>query len=245
MAAPSVYSAVAAVASELAPQGIAKTHFNEADQYHYRSIDDVLNRLAPLLSKHKLCIFPQVLERTQTERVGLAQELLLHVTLKVAFDLVSADDGSCQRVEAIGEALDHADKGTAKAMSAAYKSAMLQTFCIPVAAEDAEGASPRLTRKEPTTEPVQGWQAWAADICDIVCSCESERALRTVQERNRDLLFALSRARPELYKQMGEEVARRQQQLRAPPRKQPPKGSAQKKPSTPKVPAKAKRLENA
>ena len=212
--AASVYSAIIAITSELAPQGIAKSRFNAADQYHYRSIDDVLDRLSPLLAKHRLCILPRVLERSETERAGLGEGLLLQVTLKIAFELVSADDGSSHTVEAFGEALDPADKGSAKAMSAAYKSAMLQTFCIPVSGEDADAASPRLHRPQVTAEPMQGWEAWMRDIADIVGVCETEQALRLLQDRNRKLLVALSRAEPELYRTLGEAVSKRQQDLK-------------------------------
>ena len=50
MSAPSVYAAINAVSAELAEHGIAKSHVNEADDYKYRSIDDLLDRLAPLLA---------------------------------------------------------------------------------------------------------------------------------------------------------------------------------------------------
>ena len=50
--------------------GIAKSRFNQADDYKYRSIDDVLDRLAPLLAKHRLCVLPRVRERQTTERSG-------------------------------------------------------------------------------------------------------------------------------------------------------------------------------
>ena len=53
MAAPSVYTAINAIAAELAQHGIAKSRTYEADDYKYRSIDDVLDRLAPLLAKHR------------------------------------------------------------------------------------------------------------------------------------------------------------------------------------------------
>ena len=94
MSAPNVYAAINAVAAALAKQGIAKNHLNQADDYKYRSIDDVLDRLAPLLAEHQLCVFPRVLERTVTERRDDAQHLLLHVALRVKYTLVSAEDGS-------------------------------------------------------------------------------------------------------------------------------------------------------
>ncbi len=143
MSAPSVYAAINAVSAELAEHGIAKSHVNEADDYKYRSIDDLLDRLAPLLAKHRLCVLPRALKRTEVERQDDAQRSLFHVSLKVAFTLTSVDDGSSHVVEAYGEALDASDKATAKAMSAAYKSAMIQTFCIPLAgSEDPDRASP-------------------------------------------------------------------------------------------------------
>jgi hypothetical protein len=214
--AAAVYSAISAVAAELAPVGIAKNHFNAVDQYQYRSIDDVLNRLAPLLAKHRLCVLPRVLRRIEKEREGLGETLLLHITLKVRFELVSAEDGSMHAVVGFGEALDGGDKGTAKAMSSAYKAAMLQTFCIPVSSDDPDAASTKLRKTEATAEPVQGWEAWVRDIIDMIGVCETKQALRSVQSRQRSLLAALSRERPELYRELGETFGARSKALAEP-----------------------------
>jgi len=198
-----VYRAISALTEELAPTGIPKTHTNVQGQYQYRSIDDVLNRLAPLLSKHRLCVLPRTLERVAIDRTVEHDALLVHVTLKVAFDLVSADDSSCHTVEAFGEALDEGDKATAKAMSAAYKSAMLQTFCIPVGgAEDADASTFKL-RNHHEPEPVQGWAQWMRDMIDMIGVCETAEALGRVQDSNRALLKAIGRERPELYEAIG------------------------------------------
>lgn len=221
MGAPSVYAAINAITAELAGSGIPKTRINEVDDYRYRSIDDVLNGLAPLLAKHRLCVLPRVLERQVIERQG-EEQLLVDVTLRVAFSMVSAEDGSSHLVEAYGEAFDAGDKGTAKAMSAAYKSAMIQAFCIPVGdVEDADATSHRLAAKTHVPEPVQGWEQWARDIQDIVAVCESEQAVDTVQERNRELLKAISRERHELYEELGECFTERREALHG-RAKQPP-----------------------
>lgn len=214
MSAPSVYGAINAVTAELAGNGIAKSRTNEVDDYKYRSIDDVLDRLAPLLAKHRLCVLPRALERTVTERSDEQDHLLLHVTLRVEFTLTSVDDGTSHTVEAYGEALDGGDKATAKAMSAAYKAAMVQTFCIPVSgAEDADRASHRLSPRAHSPEPLQGWPQWCLDIEDIVSLCESEAAISTVQERNRDLLKALAREQPQLYAELGQAFLSRREVL--------------------------------
>lgn len=215
MSAPTVYAAINAVSAELAARGIAKAHVNEADDYRYRSIDDLLDRLAPLLARHRLCVLPRVKERSLVERQDDAQRLLFHVSLKAAFVLTSVDDGSSHVVTAYGEALDASDKATAKAMSAAYKSAMIQTFCIPIAgSEDPDRASPKVTSRTHLAEPVQGWEQWARDIEDIVSLCESEAAIDLVQDRNRELLTGLSRERQDLYRELGECVGARRETLR-------------------------------
>ena len=90
---PHVYRAINAITTAFASDGIPKAHTNVRDQYQYRSIDDVLNRLGPLLARHRLCILPRVLERTATEQRGDGDMLLTAVTVRVAYELVSCRDG--------------------------------------------------------------------------------------------------------------------------------------------------------
>lgn len=139
-----------------------------------------------------------------------------HVALRVAFTLTSVEDGSSHTVEAYGEALDAGDKATTKAMSAAYKSAMVQTFCIPVCgSEDADRTCHRLSSRTHDAEPVQGWKQWCLDFEDIVALCESEQAISMLQERNRDLLKALAGEQAELYAQLGQAFTSRREVLSA------------------------------
>ena len=203
-----VYQAINQIVRSFSKSPIGKLHTNSIEQYQYRSIDDVLNRLGPLLARHGLCVLPRVLRRESEDRTGDAGVLLVSVRLLVAFDLVSARDGSRHVVKAWGEALDHGDKGTAKAMSAAFKGAMLQTFCIPVGNAEADSSTYRL-KTEATPEPVEGWPCWADGLCDMINGCESSEALGRVRSRYAGLLVALSRARPELYAMVGERFSDR------------------------------------
>ena len=214
MAAPSVYAAIVSVAAEFGRSGIAKSRTNEQDGYKYRSIDDILERLSPLLAAGRLCVLPRVVERTVVERSDEGHRLVLNVAVRVAFTIVSADDASSHVVEAFGEALDPGDKATAKAMSAAYKSAMIQTFCIPLSgAEDPDTTSYRLRQNTHSPEPVGGWEQWAQDTKEIVLSCESDGAVELVQCRNRELLKALSRERSDLYDELGQTFSERRRAL--------------------------------
>lgn len=227
-----VYQAIAAITAALSSGGIPKRQFNIRDQYFYRSIDDVVNCLSPLLAQHKLCVLPRVLERQATEQAGEQDQRLMSVMLKVAFDLVSAEDGSNHTAESYGEALDPGDKATAKAMTAAYKSAVVQIFCIPTVAEDADAASPRLKAPRHDPAPVEGWEQWAHDIIATIGICESREALGRVQDTHRDKLKAIAREKQGLYQAIGAAFTSRRQALDSPKPAAPPAKPAKKPTAT-------------
>jgi hypothetical protein len=215
MTAPRVYAAIAAVTAELSKLGIAKERTNQELGYQFRGIDDIYNALSPLLAKHRLCILPRILERSCLERRSAGGEALFAVTVRAAFEFVSVRDGSSHVVETFGEALDGGDKATAKAMSAAYKYAALQTFCIPTEADhDADAVTHRVKAGAPLLPaPDQGWAQWVADIQSVVASCHSDEALTRLQNSNRELLLALSRAEPSLYAAIGSAIRARREAL--------------------------------
>jgi len=230
--APRVYAAIASVTSRLAREGIPKSQRNGQDHYAFRGIDDVLNRLAPLLARHHLCILPRVIERTCEERQGANDTLLLSVCLKVAFDIVSAKDGSMHTIEGFGEALDTGDKATAKAMSAAYKHLVLQAFCVPVRGiEDADATTFRLSSGKDQQDPVQGWEQWSLDIRDLIAGCETEDAIDRVQGTYRGMLRTASKRQPGIYAAIGVAMRERRKVLKrvAPPpaAARQPRGKAQ------------------
>lgn len=164
-----VYPAIAAVMSEIAREGIAKGRKNQQQGYQFRGIDDVYNALSPILAKHALCILPRVLSRECAERQTQKGAVLFYTTVEVEFDFVSADDGSRHTIKTFGEAMDSADKSTNKAMSAAYKYACMQAFCIPtegdndadattpdVAPREGQGAASRRSPKQADGNPFEG-----------------------------------------------------------------------------------------
>jgi hypothetical protein len=130
-ATPNVYELIANCTAELAKTGIAKDSRNAQQGYAFRGIDSVFNALAPVLAKQKLVIIPRILSRSAVERTTQKGGVLFYVTVEAEFDFVSALDGSKHTARTFGEAMDSGDKATNKAMSAAYKYAAFQTFCIP------------------------------------------------------------------------------------------------------------------
>jgi len=126
-----VYQLIAAVSQEIAETGISKDRNNSQQGYKFRSIDDVYNKLSPILARAGLVILPRVISRELVERTTVKGSILFYTTVQVEFDFISSHDGSKHTISVFGEAMDSGDKSTNKAMSAAYKYAAFQSFCIP------------------------------------------------------------------------------------------------------------------
>lgn len=151
-----VYQLIAQVAEEMSRDGIAKDRNNTTQNYKFRGIDDVYNALAPVISKAGLVILPRMISRDQTERMSNKGTAIFSVVVDAEFDFVSSFDGSKHTIKTFGEAMDSADKATNKAMSAAYKYACFQTFCIPTEGDnDADATTPPDVAAKRSTPPAQ------------------------------------------------------------------------------------------
>jgi hypothetical protein len=165
-----VYELIAACTADLAKDGIAKNSKNAQQGYAFRGIDAVFNALAPVLAKHKLVVIPRILSRECTERATQKGGVMFCVTVEAEFDFVSAIDQSKHTARTFGEAMDSGDKATNKAMSAAYKYAAFQTFCIPTEGDnDADATTHETTigtvRRAPQKPPApEGYDKWLAEF---------------------------------------------------------------------------------
>lgn len=161
---PKVYAAIAEVMGELAKVGIGKNNRNTQQNYKFRGIDDVYNALAPLLAKTKLLILPRVLKREVTERETKNGGVLFYVVLDAEFDFVSAVDASKHTVRMVGEAMDSGDKASNKAMSAAYKYACMEAFCIPTEGDNDADATTHEVASRHSPRP-DGWDKQDTKKC--------------------------------------------------------------------------------
>lgn len=137
-----VHQAIVDVMGDLAEVGIAKEKKNNEQGFFYRGIDDLYNTLAKILANRKLCILPSILEREVNQRSTKNNSIMYNVVLKMSYRIVSAEDGSAIECVTYGEASDMTDKGTNKAMSAAYKYLCFQLFCIPIDVQDPDATTP-------------------------------------------------------------------------------------------------------
>lgn len=124
---PKIYAAICNAMADISH--INKGQKNESQKYMYRSIDDAMNALYPVLVKHRLFLAPEVLEQTREHRQTKSATLMYSI-LKVRYTLY-AEDGSNVSAVVVGEGMDTGDKASNKAIAAAMKYAIFQLFCIP------------------------------------------------------------------------------------------------------------------
>lgn len=192
---------IAAVSADLCKEGISKDRKNQQQGYNFRGIDDVYNALAPIMSKHGLVVLPRCLSRESIERQNRSGGTLFYVVVECEFDFVSSHDKSHHIVKTYGEAMDSGDKATNKAMSAAYKYACMQAFCIPTEGDnDADSTThevapkPKVEAKpEPKPEPKpQEVVKGTAEVVDFAMQifatflpeAKSEKELNTFWKEN-------------------------------------------------------------
>ena len=140
MAEGKIYGAISKVMADVGAVG--KNDVNSFDKYKFRGIDAVMNALSPAMIKNHVFVAPEVLDSAREERASQKGGTLIYTTVKVRYTFYT-DDGSSVQATVIGEAMDRGDKSTNKAMSAAFKYACFQTFCIPTEEmHDADADSP-------------------------------------------------------------------------------------------------------
>lgn len=126
---PTIYAALAAVMDEV--QGVAKKDKNTSQGFNFRGIDAVVNAVGPALRKHKVIVIPQLLEKAQsTVEVGKNRTPMGHVTVTVKYTFYGPSGDFLEAI-VVGEAMDSGDKAVAKAMSVAFRIALLQSLALP------------------------------------------------------------------------------------------------------------------
>ncbi|WP_309247530.1 ERF family protein [Nocardia terpenica] len=109
---------------------VRKDQKNTAQKFSFRGVDQVVNAVAPALREHGVIVAPvrsTLVVREITSGGGKRQAW---VTGTVDYT-VYGPEGDSLPVEVATEATDFADKATAKAMSVAYRIALLQLLNLP------------------------------------------------------------------------------------------------------------------
>ncbi len=120
---------------------VGKGERNTAQGFNFRGIDAVVNAAAPYLNEHGIITVPEVLEYSyDTVEVGAKRTAMGHVLLKAKYHFYGpAGDEVAATV--MSESMDSGDKAMAKAMSVAYRIALLQVLNLPTTEPDPDSES--------------------------------------------------------------------------------------------------------
>lgn len=123
-----VFQAITAVAKDVGAVG--KDGVNQAQKFRFRGIDAVVNAVSPAMRRHGLVIFP-VVDSVKRGSAQTAKGGTMNTVEVIAGYVFTGPDGSSFTAKVPGEAFDSGDKATAKAMSVAFRTCLLQTFALP------------------------------------------------------------------------------------------------------------------
>jgi hypothetical protein len=124
------------------------SEMKEGPRYSYRGIDDIMPHIKQLFARHGVHVAPIFEIVSDTEiLVGKYDTKMTRAVVKGMFRF-TANDGSSVVAQTIGEARDAGDKAWTKAMTSAFKYAILEVFAI-AGADDPDDYRPELTQAAP------------------------------------------------------------------------------------------------
>lgn len=139
-----VYEALAAVMQDV--QAVRKSDRNTQQNFTFRGIDAVINAVGPALRKHGVTVSPKVDLYEHGSVTTSGGKPMGHVRVLVTYTFYGPE-GDAFPAQAAGEAFDAGDKATPKAMSVAYRTALLQSLALPTDEPDPDAHA--YQREEP------------------------------------------------------------------------------------------------
>lgn len=131
-----VYTSIANAAAEVGAVGKHGKMQAGPAKYNYRTLDDLIDTVHPILAKHKITFTPNTINIIDTmEKTTRSGSVQYHIRALVTYRIYGAD-GDWIEATILAEGTDTGDKAANKMMSAAYKYALGQVLSIPFTMED-------------------------------------------------------------------------------------------------------------
>lgn len=153
---PTVYQAVNAVMADIS--AVRKDSLNRSGNFNFRGIDAVMNACGPAFRKHGVMAVPEVVEYIPGSVTTRSGAVMTTVKLKMRVRFYGPTGDFFDTV-VWGESFDAGDKATAKAHSVAYRTALLQTLCLPTDEADPDSYTYDQGAPQDPQQPPQDGQA--------------------------------------------------------------------------------------
>lgn len=125
-------------------------------RFNFRGVDDVMMAVGPALRRHGVIFAPSRVVSVEHERYSTAKGSQMDGVTVVVEYTITGPAGDTMPAAAAGQAADSGDKAVPKAMSVAYRTALLQALCIPTGEPDPDSQVHERGEPDPRR---QGWAA--------------------------------------------------------------------------------------
>jgi hypothetical protein len=119
---------------------VGKNDLNQVQKFKFRGIDAVVNAIAPAFNELGIIVVPEVREHEYDTVTTAGGKPMGHVVVVVKYAFHGPAGDSVSAV-VLGEAFDSGDKAVPKAMSVAFRIALLQTLNLPTDEPDPDSES--------------------------------------------------------------------------------------------------------
>jgi hypothetical protein len=142
----SIYESLAAVMADC--DHVAKRDRNTQQNFAFRGIDAVVNAVGPILRKHQVIVAPLLVSADYAPVTLSGGKVATSCRLIVEYTFYAVD-GSSVAARVAAEAFDLGDKATPKAMSVAFRTALLQALALPTDEPDPDSQSYEQAERQP------------------------------------------------------------------------------------------------
>lgn len=156
---PTVVEALASVMEDV--RAVRKGDRNTDQNYVFRGIDAVVNAVGPVLRKHGVVPMPICEQANYRDVTTSRGKPSRECTVLVRFRFYGPAGDFIDCVTP-GESMDFGDKGAPKAMSVAYRIALLQALCLPTDEPEPDASTYERAAAAPAAKPVP--QPHPADV---------------------------------------------------------------------------------
>lgn len=172
----SLYAKILAVMKDV--EYLKKDDEVKAGYSSYKAITEekVTSAVGDSMRRHGLVIFPINIEERredmEVERTSGKTALDRLTTVRITYKIADVETGEAETLMSVGTGIDTQDKGVGKAMTYAYKYALLRTFAIPtgedpdkVASDDVKPIKSHVTARQPDELVTQKHLLVLSELC--------------------------------------------------------------------------------
>jgi hypothetical protein len=161
----SVFEAVSAAMGDVRAVGKDSKNTSQGQGFMFRGIDAVMDAVGPAFRRHGVVVVPRKIKAIEytTVTVGAKQTVMASVRLQMVYRWFGPL-GDHYDTEVPGEAFDSGDKGTAKAMSVAYRTLLIQALTLPTGDRDPESDSYDRFGHDSSAEQAADIGRWTGEV---------------------------------------------------------------------------------